>query len=314
MSNTHVPVLLKEVVEYLNAAKGRKFVDGTAGSGGHIFGVLEKNPQAKILGIDLDQTSLDNLRKAIAARGLDQNVVLVQGSYSDLDKITESQDFGNVDGILVDLGFSSTQLDDAKRGFSFQTDSPLDMRYDLNGKRTAADVVNHYHQKELEEVIHDYGEDRFYRRIASNIIAQRKIKPIETTLELAEVVRKAIPAPLRFKAQDNIRRVFQAIRIEVNDELKNLKVFLPQALERLNPGGRLVVISFHSLEDRIVKEFFNEQAKGCICPVEFPTCVCGKTSKIRILSRKPVTATEEELANNSKAKPAKLRAAEKIKN
>ena len=307
----HVPVLLNEVLEYLNASSGKKFVDGTAGGGGHILAIARINPKAEILGIDLDQTSLDNLRQEVSQMGLGQKIKLVQGNYKNIDKIAESEDFGLADGILLDLGFSTSQLD-SDRGFSFQHDGPLDMRYDRNSKLTAEEVVNRYHQKELEEVIHELGEDRFYRKIASTIITQRKIKPIHTTTELADSVRKAIPGPLRFKANDNIRRVFQAIRIEVNQELENLKEFLPKALDLLNPGGRLVIISFHSLEDRIVKEFFREQAKDCICPPDFPTCVCDKASTVRILTRKPVVATEAEVAANPKSKPAKLRAAEKI--
>ncbi|MEJ0021979.1 MAG: 16S rRNA (cytosine(1402)-N(4))-methyltransferase RsmH [Candidatus Doudnabacteria bacterium] len=308
----HVPVLLKEVLEYLNVQKGKKFVDGTAGGGGHIFAIKHANPKAKILGIDLDQTSLDNLQTEVDQKGLGQTIELVQGNYRDIDKILSAAKFGSVDGILVDLGFSSMQLDHPDRGFSFQQDSPLDMRYDTSSKLTAADVVNRYHQKELEKVIAEFGEDRFYRRIAQGLIASRKAKPIETTSQLAESVRKAVPPQVRFKANDNIRRVFQAIRIEVNRELENLKIFLPKALDLLTPAGRLVIISFHSLEDRIVKEFFREQAKDCICPPEFPMCVCGKASKLRILTRKPVTATEQELEENPKSKPAKLRACEKI--
>lgn len=308
----HVPVLVKEVLEYLNVEKGEKFVDGTAGSGGHIFAVNRANPKVQILGIDLDQASLDNLQKEVDREGLGQSIKLARGNYKDIDKIVSAESFGLVDGILLDLGFSSTQLDDPARGLSFQQDSPLDMRYDRNSELTAAEVINGYHPKDLEKLIDEYGEDRFYRKIASGIIAARKLKPIESTGQLAEVVRKSIPAPLRFKANDSIRRVFQAVRIEVNRELENLKEFLPKALDLLNPNGRLAVISFHSLEDRIVKKFFWEQAKDCVCPPEFPMCVCDKASKLRILTRKPVTASVPEIAENLRSKPAKLRAAEKI--
>jgi 16S rRNA (cytosine1402-N4)-methyltransferase len=308
----HVPVLSKEVLFYLDAKKGEKFIDCTAGGGGHIFALNHVNPKAQILGIDLDQASQDNLQKEVGQRGLGQKVKLVRGNYKDIDKIADAEQFGALSGILADLGFSSDQLEDSARGFSFQQDSPLDMRFDQNSRLTAAEVINRYHQKELEKVILELGEERFYRRIASNIVASRKTKPIETTAQLAQAVRTAIPAPVRFKAADSIRRVFQAVRIEVNSELENLKAFLPKALNLLAPNGRLVIISFHSLEDRIVKEFFRQQAKDCVCPPSFPTCVCDKASVIRILTRKPVTASEGEIAENPRSRPAKLRAAEKL--
>jgi 16S rRNA (cytosine1402-N4)-methyltransferase len=312
VSKVHIPVLLNEVLEYLDAKKGKSFVDGTAGGGGHIFAIMKANPKAKILGIDLDQSSLDNLKQEVTQKGLSQKITLVHGTYRDIDKILEDEKFGKVDGILVDLGFSSLQLDDPERGFSFQVEGQLDMRYDQENPLTAQEVVNSYHPKDLERIISDYGEDRFARRITNGIIMVRKTTEIKTTTQLAEAIRRSIPAPVRFKANDNIRRVFQAIRIEVNKELKSLKDFLPKAIEALNPKGRLVVISFQSLEDRIVKEFFNQEAKGCVCPPDFPTCVCGKESKIKILTRKPVTASEEELAVNTRSKPAKLRAVEKL--
>jgi 16S rRNA (cytosine1402-N4)-methyltransferase len=298
----HVPVLLKEVLEYLNVERAEKFVDATAGSGGHIFAIASANPKAYILGIDLDQASLADLQKAVDQKGLGQRIKLAQGNYKHIDKIVTNEQFGTVDGILVDLGFSSTQLEDAARGFSFQQDASLDMRYDQSQSLTAAEVVNRYSQKDLERIIAEYGEDRFYRAIAKKIVEARKVAPIKSTAALARL----IPHP------DGKRRVFQALRIEVNRELENLKEFLPKALVLLAPGGRLVIISFHSLEDRIVKEFFREKAKDCVCPPEFPTCVCDKASEVRILTRKPVTASEEEIVNNLRSKPAKLRAIEKI--
>ncbi|MEO8065769.1 MAG: 16S rRNA (cytosine(1402)-N(4))-methyltransferase RsmH [Candidatus Doudnabacteria bacterium] len=309
----HIPVLVKEALYYLNLEKGLKFIDGTAGSGGHIFAAASLNPKAEILGIDLDQASMANLQIEVDQKSLSQRVKLAHGNYKDIDKIVTDLRFGPADGILLDLGFSSIQLDDQSRGFSFQTDSPLDMRYDRDAKLTAAEVVGRYHQKELETLIRQYGEEKFYRRIAASIIRERKLKPIETSGQLAEAIGKAVPAPVRYKADDSVRRVFQAIRIEVNDELENLKQFLPKALNMLNPGGRLVIISFQSLEDRIVKEFFRDQAKDCVCPPQFPTCICDKVSELRILTRKPVTASEEEILNNPRSKPAKLRAAEKLR-
>lgn len=309
---SHVPVLLKETLDYLNAAEGKKFIDGTVGNSGHAFAILKANSEAKVLGIDLDQASVDHLRREVVRQGLDQRISLVQGSYRDIEKIVQEENFGQVDGILLDLGFSSSQLDDPKRGFSFQIDGPLDMRYDVESKLTAEEVVNRYHQDKLERILSEYGEEKFARRISVAIIAKRKESRIITTTELSTVIKYALPISVRFKSNDSIRRVFQGIRIEVNRELENLEKFLPKAIKLLNPKGRLVIISFHSLEDRTVKEFFNHEAKDCVCPPEFPICICDKVSTIKVLTRKPVTATEEEISLNSRSKPAKLRACEKI--
>jgi len=308
----HIPVLVEEVLNYLNANKSRKFVDGTVGSGGHLFAILLANPMSEVVGIDLDQTSLDNLLIEVVQKGLGQRVKLAQGNYSAIDKILEENNIGLVDGILLDLGFSSSQLDNPVRGFSFQTDSALDMRYDQASSLTAEEVVNSYHARDLEEIFAEYGEEKFAKKIAANIVRDRKVEPIKTTTKLGEIIRLSLPAPVRYKANDSIRRVFQALRIEVNHELENLKTFLPKAMKLLSPGGRLVIISFQSLEDRIVKNFFLEEAKGCVCPPEFPVCICNKASKAKILTRKPVTATEEEIEKNSRSRPAKLRALEKL--
>jgi 16S rRNA (cytosine1402-N4)-methyltransferase len=300
---SHLPVLVKEVVEYLNAKKGGRFVDATAGSGGHVRAIHGSNFKNEVVGIDLDPSSL-NIKL--------ERAKLVSGNYKNIDQILVNVGWEKVDGILLDLGFSSVQLDDAARGFSFSLQGPLDMRFDQTAVKTAEAVINRYHPKDLERVIADFGEEKFTRRITAKIVEERKKNPITTTQQLAEIIKSAIPLPLRFRANDNIRRVFQAIRIEVNSELDNLKTALPKMLALLNPNGRLVVISFHSLEDRIVKEFFNTASKGCICPPEFPTCVCGKAASARVLTRKPIMASEEELEINSRSKPAKLRATEKI--
>lgn len=308
----HLPVLLQEVLEYLDVRHGQNFIDCTVGGGGHTKAILNTNPNAKVLGIDLDQTSLDKLKTEFIQAGLTQRSILVSGNYRDLDQFAADNDFQPVDGILMDLGFSSLQLDDPQRGLTFQADGPLDMRYSETGKLSAHDVVNQYDLKRLTEVIQDYGEERFAHKIAGKILQTRQSEEIKTTTQLAEIIKQALPASIRFKANDNIRRVFQAIRIEVNQELDNLKAALPKALELLKPEGRLVVISFHSLEDRIVKEFFAGCAKDCVCPPEFPTCVCDKASTLRILTRKPVVATAEEILNNPRSKPAKLRAGQKL--
>jgi 16S rRNA (cytosine1402-N4)-methyltransferase len=309
----HIPVLLNETIQYLNAKKGGIFIDGTVGGGGHLKAILAENFQNQVIGVDLDQASLYKLKGELTLSGLDQRSKLVQGSYANIDKILHELGVGSVDGVLLDLGFSSLQLDEPDRGFSFAEDGPLDMRFDREAEKTAESIVNRYQPKDLEKVIFEFGEEKFAKRIVSNIIEARKISPIATTKQLAEIVRKSIPLPIRFKASDSIRRVFQAIRIEVNQELNNLKIVLPKILKVLNPEGRIVIISFHSLEDRIVKEFFVTESKGCVCPVEFPTCVCDKASSLKILTRKPIAASEEEINNNPRSKPAKLRAAEKLK-
>lgn len=308
----HVPVLLQETLQYLKAESGTKFIDCTVGGGGHTKAILNLNPQAKVLGIDWDQTSLDKLKQQFVREGLDQRSVLVSGNYTAIDQFAGRHGFVPVDGILIDLGFSSLQLDEAARGFSFQSAGPLDMRYSSANELTAGRVVNHYSPEKLEKIFSELGEEKFARRISAAIARARQTVRIDSTTQLAEIIRSAMPLPIRFKASESLRRIFQALRIEVNSELENLKLVLPKCLKLLQPGGRLVIISFHSLEDRIVKEFFNQEAKDCICPPEFPTCVCDKVSSIRILTRKPVTAAAAEAGANPRSKSAKLRAAEKL--
>lgn len=308
---SHIPVLLKEVVENINAKNGGKFVDATVGGGGHLRAIIESNQQNLGLGIDLDQTSLDKLRGEFTQDGLVQRVKLIAGSYRDIDKILFDLGWLKVDGILLDLGFSSLQLDDGNRGFSYTNEGPLDMRYDQRAKLTAEEVVNRYHPDDLEKILFEFGEEKLSKRVVAKIIEARKTSPIKTTAQLVSIIKTAIPLPIRFKAADHIRRVFQAIRIEVNSELESLRIALPKMLTALNPKGRLAVISFHSLEDRIVKEFFVSESKDCVCPPEFPTCICDKTSSLRILTRKPIVASEEEIEINSRSKSAKLRVVEK---
>ncbi|OGE83638.1 MAG: 16S rRNA (cytosine(1402)-N(4))-methyltransferase [Candidatus Doudnabacteria bacterium RIFCSPLOWO2_01_FULL_44_21] len=307
----HVPVLLTETLQYLNATKGQKFIDCTIGSGGHSIAIIKENPSAQILGIDWDQVSLGKLQLEFAQKNLDRSIHLVWGNYQDLDKIAHANNFDSVDGILLDLGFSSSQIDDAARGFSFQTNGPLDMRYSEQNPLRAADIVNRYKLKDLEKIFSQYGEEKFFRKVAFAIVRARTT-PIDNSIQLAEIIKNALPPFVRFKANDTLRRVFQALRIEVNHELENLKVVLPKALQLLKSGGRLVVISFHSLEDRMVKEFFNHEAKDCVCPPEFPTCICDKASKVRILTRKVVVPLPQEVEENPRSASAKLRAIEKI--
>jgi len=304
----HVSVLPEEVLHYINAKDGERFIDGTAGAGGYMERILAVNSKARILGIDLDQTSLDNLKQKFVQRNLIERVTLVHGSYSDMLQIGKANDFLPVSGIVLDLGFSSDQIDDPKRGFSFQGKGPLDMRYNKTQKLTAADVVNTYAETKLAKILYDYGEDKFAKKIARSIVQRRGGNPIANTHDLLGLIEESLPKPIKHKAQDVARRIFQAIRIEVNGELDSLREVLPDTLEALETGGRLVVIAFHSLEDRIVKEFMREASRGCICPAEFPTCICGKEPKARMLTKKPVTATDEELNTNPRSKPAKLRA------
>jgi 16S rRNA (cytosine1402-N4)-methyltransferase len=269
-------------------------------------------PKAKVLGIDLDQASLDKLSIVLAQEGLAQRTTLVQGNFKNIKAIAQDNSFVRVLGVVLDLGFSSAQLDDPGRGLSFQVAGPLDMRFDKSKNNTAEIIVNSYSLQQLAKIFKDYGEERLAHKIAAEIVRERSKKRISDTLELFEVIKQSLPKPVVYKASDYARRIFQALRIEVNDELNNLRKALPDVLDLLQPGGRMLVISFHSLEDRIVKGFFNEGAKGCICPPDFPTCVCGRNPLLKILTRKPVTATEQEIAENSRSRPAKLRVAQKI--
>ena len=314
---THVPVLLKEVLEYLKPAPGKKFIDATIGGGGHAKSILEAG--AELLGIDRDREVAQSLISEF--KNQKSKIKITQDNFADLKKIAQENNFTEVDGILFDLGMGSHQLDDPARGFAFQREGPLDMRYDQRSEvrnriaenQTAAKIVNDYPEKRLIEIFRDFGEERrFARKVARAILKQRKTGTLVTTLELFELIKTALPGKYRFKAGDVARRIFQALRIAVNRELENLEKALPQALEILKLRGRIAVISFHSLEDRMVKRFFLKEAKNCICPPEFPICVCKAQAKLRILTKKPVTASEEETKINPRAKSAKLRAAEKI--
>jgi len=303
----HVPVLLKETIEFLSPLPGGKYIDATFGAGGHSRAILEAiGGDGKLLGIDA------NLNAVKSQLSYVKGCTLVHGNFREIGSIAKQHGFEDVDGILFDLGLSSDMLDDPQRGFSFQKDGPLDMRYDRGKDWKAYDFVNLENEKQLAEIFKKYGEERFSKKIARAIVNIRKEGKIETTVELFNLIKQALPGKLRHKAGDHARRIFQAIRIEVNDELGALKAALPQTLQLLDSGSRLVVISFHSLEDRIVKHFFRDAAKGCTCPVDFPRCVCGKKPLVKILTKKPVVPGDSEIAKNSRAKPAKLRTVEKI--
>ncbi len=311
MEFQHIPVLFREIMEIMAPKPGAFFVDCTLGGGGHSKGFLERtSPNGLLIGIDQDSDALVAARQNL--RAYDGRIMLVHSNYSNLDKILNDYAPEGVDGILFDIGVSSHQLDEADRGFSYMQDAPLDMRMDQTQSLDAWQVVNTYKEEELQRILKDYGEERWAKRIAQFLVEFRSKKPIDTTGELVDIIKRAIPKGAREEGSHPAKRTFQAIRIEVNDELGVLNRTIQVAANHLKKGGRLGIISFHSLEDRIVKEQFRYLASDCICPPELPICQCDKVSEVKILTRKPVTASPEELERNSRAKSAKFRAVEKI--
>ena len=310
MEYTHKPVLLNECLDALNIRPGGVYVDGTLGRAGHAREIVKRLTTGRLIAIDRDQAALDAAPGQL--EGYIDQVTLVRGNFGDLRAILASLDVAGVDGMLFDLGVSSPQLDDGSRGFSYLQDAPLDMRMDQSAPLTAREVVNGWDREELKRILWQYGEERYSGPIAAAIARQREQAPIETTGELAELIRQAMPAKARREKQHPAKRSFQAIRIAVNDELGEVERMLGAALECLNPGGRLAVISFHSLEDRLVKTAYAEWARGCTCPPDFPVCVCGKSPKVRLVGRRPIVSGEEELSENPRARSAKLRVAEKL--
>jgi len=310
MEYTHKPVLLNECLDGLNIKPDGIYVDGTLGRAGHALEVAKRLTEGRLIAIDRDKAALD----AAPARLGDcmDKVTLVRGNFGDLTNILTSLGVGGVDGMLFDLGVSSPQLDDGGRGFSYLQDAPLDMRMDQSAPLTARDVVNGWSQEELKRILWQYGEERYSGPIAAAIVRERGKAPIETTGQLAELIRSAMPAKARREKQHPAKRSFQAIRIAVNDELGEVERLLGGVLDALNPGGRLAVISFHSLEDRLVKTAYAEWAKGCTCPPDFPVCVCGKTPRVKLVGRRPIVAAEAEVKANPRARSAKLRIAEKV--
>lgn len=310
MEYTHKPVLLRPCLDGLNIRPDGIYVDGTLGRAGHSLEIVKRLTTGRLIAIDRDKAALD----AAPARlnGYLEKVVLVRGNFGDLNAILSDLGVDGADGMLFDLGVSSPQLDDAGRGFSYLQDAPLDMRMDQSNPLTAGDVVNGWSQDELKRVLWQYGEERYAGPIAAAIVRERGRSPIETTGRLAEIIRNAMPAKARREKQHPAKRSFQAIRIVVNDELGEVERLLGSALDCLKPGGRLAIISFHSLEDRLVKTAFAQWAKGCTCPPDFPVCVCGKTPRARLVGKRPITADEEELNDNPRARSAKLRVAEKL--
>ena len=308
----HKSVLLYETVGSLNIKPGGIYVDGTLGGGGHANAVLQRlGDGGRLIGIDQDAAAIQAAGERLAPFG--DKVTVVRSNYSAMPQVLEDLGIHGVDGIVLDLGVSSYQLDTVERGFTYREDTVLDMRMDQRQTKTARDIVNDYTETELFHMIRDYGEDKFARNIAKHIVAAREKKPIETTGELNDIIRAAIPAKVRAKGGHPSKKTYQAIRIELNHELDVLKNTLGQMIDLLNDHGRICVITFHSLEDRIVKNIFNTSEKPCTCPPSFPVCVCGKKSKGKVISRKPILPSEEELTVNSRSKSAKLRVFERIK-
>lgn len=305
-----MPVLLDECIRGLAIKPEGTYVDGTLGRGGHSLEIARRLTTGRLICIDRDRAALDAAPERLA--GHMDKVTLVHGNFGDLGALLDGLGVDRADGMLFDLGVSSPQLDDPSRGFSYMQDAPLDMRMDQTDTLTARTVVNQWPQEELRRILFQYGEERYAPAIAGAIVRARGQAPIETTAQLTELVRSAMPAAALREKQHPAKRTFQAIRIAVNDELGAVERVVPQAAERLAPGGRLCVISFHSLEDRIVKNALAALAKGCICPPDFPVCVCGRKPQVRLVTRKPIEAGAEELENNPRARSAKLRVAEKL--
>lgn len=311
MEFVHKPVLLNECICNLNIKPNGIYLDGTLGGAGHSLEIAKLlNNEGTLIGIDRDITAINVSRSRLS--DVKPTVNLVNDNYKNIKDVLSNLNITGVDGILLDLGVSSYQLDTPERGFSYRYDAPLDMRMNTNDEITAEYVVNQYTKEDLIRIFRDYGEEKWAVRIADFIVERRKNAPIKTTFELVDVIKAAVPAGARVEGGHPAKRIFQAVRIEVNGEIESLKKAIFDAIDVLNPEGRICIISFHSLEDRIVKDVFNESAKGCICPPDFPKCVCNKKKTVKILSKKPIISTDDELNENLRAHSAKLRVAEKI--
>ena len=307
---SHVSVLLYECMEGLDIKPDGIYVDGTAGGGGHSYEIASRLTTGRLIAIDRDDEAIAAARVRLVPLG--ERALVVKSNYSDVRNVLSSLGINKIDGMLLDLGVSSYQLDTAERGFSYNADAPLDMRMDTTSPFSAYNVVNEYSFEELKKVIYNYGEERFAPKIASAIVKYREKKPVETTGELVSIIKGAMPAAAREGGHHPAKRTFQAIRIEVNGELAIIEPTIKDAVDLLNPGGRIAIITFHSLEDRIVKQTYADLASGCTCPKNFPVCVCGKKPTVKVISRKPVLPSEEELEVNPRSRSAKLRVAEKI--
>ncbi len=311
MEFKHISVLLDEVIDNLNIKPSGIYVDGTLGGGGHSLEIAKRlTGNGRLIGIDQDSDAIAAASERLKSY-LDR-VTIVKSNYQNIDIVLKDLGIENVDGILLDLGVSSYQLDNSERGFTYREDVPLDMRMDKEQTKTAADIVNDYSENELYHIIRDYGEEGFAKNIAKHIVQERQKKRIETTGELNEIIKASIPMKVRKMSGHPSKKTYQAIRIELNRELEVLENSLDKMIDLLNPGGRLCVITFHSLEDRIVKNIFRRNMNPCICPPEFPVCTCGRVSKGKIVTRKPIVPGEAEILINSRAKSSKLRVFEKV--
>lgn len=310
MDFSHKSVLLNETIEGLNVREGKIYLDGTLGGAGHSYEILKKlHGSGLLIGIDQDQEALKAARERLSEF---KNVEYFNLNYIDFEKALDDLGIEKIDGVLLDIGVSSYQFDNPERGFSYRFDAPLDMRMDKSLEISAKDIVNTYSEDEITEIIREYGEEKWASRISKFIVQERKNKKIDTTFELVEIIKNAIPAGARRNGPHPAKRTFQALRIEVNKELDVLKNSIDKFVHRLNPGGRIAIITFHSLEDRIVKNSFKYLEKDCICPPTSPICTCNKKREIKIITRKPITASEEELKENNRSHSAKLRIAEKL--
>ena len=313
MEFKHKSVLLEETIRNLKVKPDGIYVDGTLGGGGHAYEVCRQlSAKGSLIGIDQDEAAIEAAGERLQEFG--DRVTIIRSNYCNMKKELQKIGITSVDGITLDLGVSSFQLDNAERGFTYREDVPLDMRMDQRGSRTARDIVNTYTENELYRVLRDYGEEKFAKKIARNICTARTDKPIETTGELIELIKQSIPMKMRAVGGHPAKKTFQAIRIELNQELEVLRNSLDDMIELLNDGGRICIITFHSLEDRIVKTIFKRNENPCTCPPDFPVCVCGKMSMGKVITRKPIIPNEEEIAENKRSKSAKLRVFERIRN
>lgn len=311
MTFKHKSVLLEETIDSLNIKPDGIYVDGTLGGGGHASQVCQRlNSQGRLIGIDQDGAAI--LAASQRLKEYEDKVLIVRSNYQGIKQVLKELGIQKADGIYLDLGVSSYQFDTAERGFSYRADAPLDMRMDLRRTETAADIVNEYSEMDLYHIIRDYGEEKFAKNIAKHVVKARQEKRIETTGELVEIIKAAIPMKMRAVGGHPAKKTFQALRIEVNHELEVLENSIDTMIELLNQGGRLCIITFHSLEDRIVKQRFRENENPCVCPPDFPVCVCGRTSKGKVITRKPIIPTERETEENKRSKSSKLRVFERV--
>lgn len=310
MEFKHIPIMLDDVISGLNIKPDGIYVDLTVGGAGHSSEIAKRIKTGKLICVDQDQEALDVSKERLTK--ISDNVLFYKSNFENFNEVLDFFNIDKVDGVLLDIGVSSYQLDNGERGFSYMIDAPLDMRMDRSLEKTAFDVVNFYSRQELEYIFYSYGEEKWTKRIVDFIIDRRNVKEISTTFELVEIIENAIPKAVRKKGGHPAKRVFQAIRIEVNRELEVIKNVIPDIVSRLNKDGRLAIITFHSLEDRIVKDAFKELAQGCICPKELYVCVCNNKPKIKILTRKPIIPSDEEMEFNSRSKSSKLRICSKI--